>query len=159
MEVFFNIIEFDWEAPEYTIEIVNNSEEMGMTFGAGVYHLGDTITLTATPNNGYSFQSWTENGLSVCSEPIYSFIAERDRSLMANFGGTGIGEIEESSKVFVFAKNRELFIEGADGLSEVAVFNVHGNVVYKGLRRRITMPCSGLYIVAIENRRMKVVVE
>ena len=230
---FFFFFEFDWEAPEYAIEVVNNSEEMGMTIGAGVYHLGDTITLTATPNNGYSFQSWTEfgievstdrtytfvvdrdrtltanflignsvyigvnsnnpgfgtvegagdysqgemvilkaipnngysfmnwteNGLSVCSEPVYSFIAENDRNLLANFGGTGVGEIEESSKVFVFAKNRELLIEGADGLSEVTVYNVQGNVVYKGLRRRITMPCSGLYIVTVENRRMKVVVE
>lgn len=230
---FFNIIEFDWEAPEYAIEIVNNSVEMGMSFGAGVYHLGDTITLSATPSNGYSFQSWTEfgievstdrtytfvvdrdrtltanfvigssvyinvnsnnygfgtvegagdysqgetvtlkaipnngysfinwteNGLSVCTEPVYSFIAERDRNLIANFWGTGIGEIEESSKVFVFAKNRELFIEGADGLSEVTVYNVQGIIVYKGLRRRISLPCAGLYIVTIENRGMKVVVD
>ncbi len=137
----------------------SNNPEFGIIEGAGDYSYGETVTLRAIPNTGCSFQSWTENGAVVCSESIYSFVAENNRDLMANFGGTGIGENEESSKVFVFANGNVLFVEGVDESSEVTVYNVQGQCIYKGLGKKICVPCAGLYIVAAENRKIKVIVE
>ena len=53
--------------------------------GGGEYNYGETCTLTATPNEGYTFMGWTENGTVVCSELTYSFSAIADRDLVATF--------------------------------------------------------------------------
>ena len=46
---------------------------------------GSNITFTATPNTGYIFANWTENGAVVSTNPIYTFMVLNDRSLVANF--------------------------------------------------------------------------
>ena len=137
----------------------SNNSEFGAIEGDGIYSYGAIVVLKAFPNSGCTFQNWTENGLVVCSETTYSFVAENDRNLIANFGGTGVEENEEASKVFVYVRDNMLFVEGVDKLSEITVYNVQGQSVYKGLGRKISIPRVGVYIVAVENRRIKVVVE
>jgi uncharacterized protein (TIGR02145 family) len=46
---------------------------------------GTTCTLTATPNEGYVFVNWTENGAVVSTDATYSFTVESNRNLVANF--------------------------------------------------------------------------
>jgi len=53
--------------------------------GGGEYPFGETCTVTAIPNTGYTFTGWTENGNVVSSELSYSFSAIADRELVANF--------------------------------------------------------------------------
>ena len=43
------------------------------------------VTLTATPNSGYSFVNWTENGTEVSTSAVYKFTPSEDRTLIANF--------------------------------------------------------------------------
>ena len=62
-----------------------NSEEMGSVSGGGLYHKGETVTVIATPNFGYKFLNWTENGNVVSEESEYSFVITNDRELVANF--------------------------------------------------------------------------
>ena len=57
----------------------------GTVTGGGTFEFGQTCTLTATPNEGYNFMYWTENGVMVSSDAIYSFIVTGDRDLVANF--------------------------------------------------------------------------
>jgi len=70
---------------EYTIEVSAKPEEGGEVDGGGVYEEGETVTVTATANEGYYFVNWTEDGNEVSTESEYTFEAERDRSLTANF--------------------------------------------------------------------------
>ena len=44
-----------------------------------------TITLTATANEGYTFTNWTENDEVVSTEATYTFTVTGDRTLVANF--------------------------------------------------------------------------
>ena len=53
--------------------------------GGGEYTFGQTCTVAATPNAGYTFTGWTENGNVVSAELSYSFTATADRNLVANF--------------------------------------------------------------------------
>ena len=53
--------------------------------GGGEYTFGQTCTVAATPNAGYTFTGWTENGNVVSTELSYSFTATADRNLVANF--------------------------------------------------------------------------
>ena len=44
-----------------------------------------TVTLTATANKGYRFAAWVENGAIVSRDAAYTFTADNDRSLTAQF--------------------------------------------------------------------------
>ncbi|MBQ6772115.1 MAG: leucine-rich repeat protein, partial [Bacteroidales bacterium] len=57
----------------------------GTVTGGNQYPQGYTCTLTATPNPGYIFTNWTENGEEVSTNPSYSFVVEGGRNLVANF--------------------------------------------------------------------------
>ncbi len=57
----------------------------GSVTGTGVYDYGTTVTLTASPEDGFAFVNWTENGDAVSSEASYSFTAYNDRNLVAHF--------------------------------------------------------------------------
>ena len=53
--------------------------------GSGNFNHGETCVVTATPNEGYYFINWTENGNVVSSNASYSFTVTADRDLVANF--------------------------------------------------------------------------
>ena len=152
---------FDVLAPnEFTVSATCNPLGAGTIQGIGVYQSGATATLTAIPNNGYSFLNWTENGAVVCNTPTYTFIVNGEKNLVAYFGGLGIEENETESKISIFANaNRTITIIGAEKESQVIIYNIRGQMIYKGTEKTIKMTNSGLYIVAVENKRMKVVVE
>ena len=69
----------------HTITVVADPVEGGTVEGAGTYDGGTVITLTATPNAGYSFIYWKENGMTVSSDANYSFTVTSDRNLVAFF--------------------------------------------------------------------------
>ena len=68
-----------------TVSAVANEAAFGSVSGAGVYNKGTSVTLTATANTGYRFINWTEENTIVSSKADYSFTAERDINLIANF--------------------------------------------------------------------------
>ena len=46
--------------PKYTINVTANDNTMGTVTGGGVYDSASTITITATPNEGYVFVNWND---------------------------------------------------------------------------------------------------
>lgn len=129
----------------------------------GSYSSGSTLFLKAIPKNGDSFLAWKDKFGNVLSEETeYSFIIEVSEepavTLMAMFGGTGIEE-GLASKLYAIVNDRIVSIIGAEEQSEAVLYNNLGQVIYKGLDRIIPIRNAGLYIVAIENKRIKIVVE
>ena len=53
---------------------------------SGTYYQGESCTVTATPNEGYLFVNWTEDGDAVSSDATYTFTVSSDRELVGNFG-------------------------------------------------------------------------
>ncbi|MCR5660406.1 MAG: T9SS type A sorting domain-containing protein [Bacteroidales bacterium] len=72
-------------ASPHTIIATANPEEGGSVTGAGEYVFGTECTLTAIPNEGWTFVNWTENGNEVSTEASYIFTVMGDRNLVANF--------------------------------------------------------------------------
>lgn len=70
---------------EFTLTATANPAEGGSVTGAGVYEEGTTVTLTATPNEGYEFVSWTNGGAEVSTNATYSFVIKANLALVANF--------------------------------------------------------------------------
>lgn len=76
----------NFEIINYTISAIANPEEGGTITGVGTYTYGANVTLTATANEGYAFTNWTEDGTVVSTSNTYTFTADSDRNLVANFG-------------------------------------------------------------------------
>ena len=57
----------------------------GTTSGTGLFNQGSSVTLTATPNAGYSFLNWTENGTIVSTSSSYQLTMAGNKALVANF--------------------------------------------------------------------------
>jgi hypothetical protein len=56
-----------------------------VTPGSGKYDFGSTLSLQATPNEGYLFDSWRINGEIYSKEPAYNFTLLSSRTLTAIF--------------------------------------------------------------------------
>lgn len=95
------------EEQQYSISATANPTEGGTVSGYGLYASGESCTLIAMANSGYTFTNWTENGSEVSTDMNYTFTVTGSRNLVANFtynGGGGGGSdgrfsVSETQKV------------------------------------------------------------
>jgi len=59
--------------------------QAGIVSGTGSFYFGQPATIIATPNIGWNFNNWTENGSEVSNNPSYQFSVSGNRNLIANF--------------------------------------------------------------------------
>ena len=67
------------------ISLAVNDPAQGGVEGPAAAIVGEEATVTATPNAGYRFVNWTEDGLEVSTDPAYTFLVVAPRALVANF--------------------------------------------------------------------------
>ena len=70
---------------EYTVNVTAEPEEGGTVSGGGTFTSGQSCTVTATPNDNYTFTNWTENGTVVSTNASYTFNVTANRNLVAHF--------------------------------------------------------------------------
>ena len=73
-----------WHATTSTVTVTATATN-GTVAGDGVVEKGATVTLTATPADGYKFINWTVGGAEVSTANPYTFTAEADVTVVANF--------------------------------------------------------------------------
>jgi hypothetical protein len=76
---------FTTQPQSFTIAASANPINGGSVSGTGSFAQGSSVTLTATPNASWSFSNWTENGNPVSTSASYTFTANSNRNLVANF--------------------------------------------------------------------------
>ena len=69
----------------YTVTVSANPTNGGNVTGGGTYNQGQSCTVTATANSGFTFTNWTENGSVVSTQANYTFVVNTNRNLVANF--------------------------------------------------------------------------
>lgn len=70
----------------YTIEVAVSPPEAGTTNGQGQYNAGDSCTMQATANAGYTFKEWkTNTGQSLSTNNPYTFVVNKNLSIVAVF--------------------------------------------------------------------------
>lgn len=79
----FSIITSD--GPTYVIAATESPIGSGTITNAGQYPQNSAAPLIATPNAGYAFVNWMENGVAVSTNPNYTFTVTENRTLVANF--------------------------------------------------------------------------
>ena len=80
-----NIVHVQVVNPTYTVTATANPSNGGTVTGGGTFNYGQSCTVTATPNMGYTFINWTENGNVVSTHASYSFSVTGNRNLVAHF--------------------------------------------------------------------------
>lgn len=71
--------------PDYLITVVPESTN-GVVTGTGTYQKDELVQLTATPNQGYAFDGWYEDGIRIPgAEESYSFCANKNQTIIARF--------------------------------------------------------------------------
>ena len=75
---------------QFSVALTANPNEGGVTDGAGLFPAGSTVQVTAIPNDGYTFNNWTDNVTNavVSSNATYEFVLTKDTALVANFTQT-----------------------------------------------------------------------
>ena len=68
--------------PLFTLTVEADTTGWGTVEGGGVYHLGDTVTIEAFPNMGYTFLYWND---SITDNPL-DVVITQDSTFTAYFG-------------------------------------------------------------------------
>lgn len=75
-----------WEYDTYTVSVQNDNSNYGSISGDGTYAYKSNVTLTATPNTGYSFKGWYLNDALKSNSATYSFeMPNNDIELVAKW--------------------------------------------------------------------------
>lgn len=134
------------EPTKYTVTLSVDPAGGGMASGGKTVASGVSITVTATPSDGYEFAGWSENGAIVSTSASYTFTVTGDRTLTAVFAAviqtftvtaaidpagsgtvSGAGTYQQGASVTVTAEPAENFTftawqEGGTTVSEAAVY-------------------------------------
>ena len=70
---------------KYAVVLSSNPVAGGSTYGSGSYDVGSTVTIIESPNPGYTFANWTENGTIISTSSSYQFTIAGNRTFVANF--------------------------------------------------------------------------
>ncbi len=133
-------------------QITLSSTSGGYAVGSGSFTAGSPVTVTATANDGYQFVQWTENGTAVSTNATYTFTADSDRSLVANFEATLSALQTWRSDAFGTSENAGNAADGADpdhdglpNLIEYATGSLPANAA-SALPPQLGMPGNSLTI-------------
>ena len=150
----------NFESQPVDIKINIDPADAAQVTGEGTYHYGDQVTLEVIPNENYQFVSWTEEGLVVCEETTYTFIATTSRTLTANLINTeGVGEQGNTIVIYPNPVSDKLTIEAAEAIGSVEIYNLVGALVYsqKGCFNKLEISIlnltSGLYVIRLSTNK------
>ena len=127
--------------------VVEADPEAGATVtGSGTYFEGETVTVTAVPNENYTFQNWTDGDNVVSEEAELTFEATKDCILVAHLlFFDGFDENGTSAfKVYPNPVKDNLTVE-THSMCDIEVYNLMGALVFsqKG--------CTGKTVVSMES--------
>lgn len=77
------VAHFDQQS--YNISLSASPSNGGTVSGGGIHYYGQSCTVHATANSGYTFTNWTENGNVVSTNANYNFTVTGNRTLVAHF--------------------------------------------------------------------------
>ena len=102
-----------FQANSYTISVSASPSSGGTVNGGGTYTYGQSCTVHASANNGYTFSNWTVNGSQVSTSANYTFIVTGNHTLVAHFAQQSQAPTGAINGVFsVSASQRVYFSQG-----------------------------------------------
>lgn len=78
-------LEARFHCPACNVTTEADPPQSGIATGSGFYASGTFAEVQAQANEGWKFLSWTENEELLSTQPVYSFLVDRNRALVARF--------------------------------------------------------------------------
>lgn len=152
----FNIVGGD-----YMVYAFPNNVAHGHVDGGGLYAAGATVSLTATANPGYQFESWTSGGIVPSTENPYTFTVTSDISITANFksNGTSVDDMENQLHEILVYPNPatdKIHISSQESvIKQITLFNQLGQQITTATASEINLSGlpKGVYILRVETDR------
>ena len=149
----------DCGASTDTITVSVSPANSGKITGAGIYNSGDNVTLTAIADTGYIFENWTDSGSVVSTNASFSFTANANRTLVANFSiNTGIENIFKRSSISIFPNPAHDFItlntviEGVLTMTDVSGRIIKQVIITSNETKiNVSQLPKGCYIISIQS--------
>ena len=118
-----------------------NPAEGGTVSGAGDYYYGSSCTLTAEPNEGWAFVSWSKDGTVVSYDNPYSFVVMEGGDYTASFiplegdhvigEGSGNNEYLPSYSYYNYTLSQQIYtaeeIGESGNINSIAFINAGGD--------------------------------
>ena len=121
-----------FQAQSYTISVLAEPTIGGTVNGGGIYTYGQSCTVYATVNTGYTFVNWTENGVLVSTNANYTFIVNSNRTLVAKL--VIVDGLEESNdmeiSMYPNPVHDKLTVETAEPMDFIEIYSITGALVY-----------------------------
>ena len=115
-------------APLYSVIV--DAGTGGSVSGTVTVSAGSEITVTATPDRGYGFAHWIENGEIVSTDANYTFVAYSDRELTAVFETLPyIVEVTDTSENSVAVKLTNNTVSTSVVQFVLAAYNAEGKMI------------------------------
>ena len=142
----------------------------GITVGSGAYSLNQFIAVQAIPNNGWYFVNWTENGIIVSPDSVYSFNVTTNRTLVANFNLIiSIPEIVNENGVEIYPNPASdyFYLKIKNSINteyNIQIFDVLGRIVYNQyenlispLKINVENLQNGIYYIDIKQKNKRII--
>jgi len=137
---------------QYTVTATAAPVQGGTITGAGTFDEAANISLETTPEAGYQFLDWTENGVEVSASAIYEFVLTGDLNLVANFELIPVREYQSANHLVSIVESGKTsalnrVTRKITSASTVTITNNSGdsidaplNLIVSGVGAGITMP-------------------
>lgn len=109
---------------KFNVGLSSNPTNGGTTSGGGDFDSGESVTVSATANNGFSFTNWTEGSEIVSTNANYTFNITENRVLVANFTPTN----PAGPAAINFGTAGDFSILTKSGISSTGITSVQGDI-------------------------------
>lgn len=140
----------------------------GNTTGSGAYNSNQMATVHATPNTGWYFLKWTENGNLVSYDSIYTFSVTSNRTLVANFNMIiNVDENKEINNMGIYPNPASHYFyldmnNNFNNITNVLIYDVLGKLVYNQvssnenlIKVNVEKWENGVYFINIKQKEQK----
>ena len=144
----------EFEIDSFTLTLTTNDENMGTVTGGGTYAYGTIVPIEAIANDGYEFMEWADNITS--NQRNINLIS--DTTLTAKF--KVVTAIQQTTVIDgVYAHNTKIIVNNSENLP-VIIYDIFGRLITQGscTKQEFSVPSTGLYLVKVGQKTMKLMV-
>lgn len=130
LQVFFTEVSIviDYTVPTYTCKVSASPEEGGTVTGGGTCELGGSFTITATPNEGYTFTHWLWDGSAILTSPTFTLGGvTASHEFVAYFEKTAINNIwvntVQPKAIYYDSENIVFVVDGTIPTAAASIFD------------------------------------
>lgn len=118
----------DMRTPTYTVSLSALPAEGGSVSGAGTFVQDTTVTVRAVANHGWHFLYWQQNGTTVSSDSLYSFVVTGNTALVAVFGvGSALDKLSPRRTQATLSEGRLSIY--SNSAATISMYDTNGKVL------------------------------